>query len=562
MIRFRFVNLPLKLINLAKSPEKPENYDLDCSFFQNNDIELQSLKLNEIEKLFLSPQKAAFPSFQEFYKGSKHTDVILKIKTLEEFRLHKMVLITASRYFNEILENHTSNEIIRITLPDFVMKKPLEFMIKFMYFGAFSQEDLKDIEAFLARDLFILAGFFKIHLLMEFIGLRVLIPQMNIEICLDILRESNKLLKTLVSKEKILMILYRFSLNYLANNMKNFLRKEELRQKLENSGFERDLYIKIASLALEKAQDFDSIEKILAFIAKRGDLGSNIIEIFRNIVKNFPENIRKHQIQAISKRFLEEIQGLNPKETFLLRLKPEELDEIFEFPEGKCFLLENEKSDYSSNNSAQLLELFKNRETSFSGEFSLANINENQRNFIVSQSFSSENRRFQAFFDIKGKVLDFYIQDLGFKKLKYSFLSFSSVLIRISIFRERNYWLDLCFFHSFSNNSNEILASKSIPWSFQAQTLIFKVWVIEYPLYAGSLQYLSENFKKIVKEKDLNIVRSLLLSQEKEKTPDFYTLGENEVFDLLRNSSEENKISAVFLFKYLKGKALKSSIFY
>lgn len=46
-----------------------------------------------------------------------------------------------------------------------------------------------------------------------------------------------------------------------------------------------------------------------------------------------------------------------------------------------------------------------------------------------------------------------------------------------------------------------------------------------------------------------------MLFQEKEKTPDFYTLGENEVFDLLRNSSEENKkISAVFLFKYLQGK--------
>ena len=32
-----------------------------------------------------------------------------------------------------------------------------------------------------------------------------------------------------------------------------------------------------------------------------------------------------------------------------------------------------------------------------------------------------------------------------------------------------------------------------------------------------------------------------MLFQEKEKTPDFYSLGEYEVFDLLRNSSEENK---------------------
>jgi len=81
---------------------------------------------------------------------------------------------------------------------------------------------------------------------------------------------------------------------------------------------------------------------------------------------------------------------------------------------------------------------------------------------LETKSKRFHSRKFQAFLDLKGKVLDFYIQDLGFKKVKYSFMRFSNVLIRLSIFRESTYWMDIYLFKLTASFS--ISGSLNIPY--------------------------------------------------------------------------------------------------
>ena len=558
---------PVKMTNFNEKPLKTPIYELDSSIFTCESNKAKAVeKINELEALF---KGKSHKSFNEIYKSSKFCDVILKLKNSDEFMCHKVVLISSSMYFLEILDaSHISSEIVRIQMPDWMQKKPFELVIKYMYLLDFQESELEKIDIFLARDILYMSSFLKIQRLIEYIAIKLIIPSMTKDICLDILIESQKRMNSSNSAENVWMLLYRFSLNFFSNHSKSILENPVLRNKLENILLnDSDLLIKMGNIGITKIKDNEHLKTFLAIIVKHNYFGFNIIETLNKIVKNF-DNIRLFDRLSLSSS-IESLQ-LPPKDSYYLPC-----DCILGAGTSDIGLYATILSDTMGmansapvDTSSSLIDLFKHVEPDFQADYILPVQDEKKikstAGIIVSMVFPSENRRWRTIVYIDSdKSMSIFFSMQNQRKDCFQ-LDYNSVLFRVSIVDNDIPIKEVFLFHSFCINNDKTYIGRSsltnLKDHIDSNSLKIRVWVIEYPIHAGCLHYLSSNFIQLVKETDEKKLYEILLSSNVNalNQKKYIDLGIYEAFSLLNSDNlyvDNEKIVAVFLYNYLKGKS-------
>lgn len=537
---------PQKITNLNKNPYKPNTFELTDP--------INTQKLSEIEALFL--KKETFddkseknannnnqPSFAHLYNSSRFCDVILKLKTNDEYKLHKVVLLTFSNYFENILESsNIQGEIVRITLPDFVKKIPFDLVVKFLYLTEFSKEDLEKIDIFLGKDLFYLACFFKIQNLAEYIGIYVLLPRMNREVCLELLKEVNKKKKFF---DNIMTVLYRYSLSYFANHSKSILESKDLRAKLEEFPYEKEVFMKMIISAIEKAKDLGHLVELFKVLIKRREFGTNILELLQTSQNNYPEGIREN----------EEVFFIDQTENIFELLAQKE---NYHFISSQILLI-SFFPPVNPSNSTHLSELFKDISPDFQAEYILPIKSEeicDSADYVISATFSSETCNWRTLFEIlPDSTLNAFVVYQGSKKNRMCEpfnLDFISAFVRISIFDGDCLVKDIYFFHCFQKKSNclagrkELLKFKTL---MDPNTLKFKIYVKENILHCACLHYFHYNFEKIFKEKEKSVLEDWFLCEKSNADSSNNPLNNNnnELMNpnriLENNAVEQNKQS-------------------
>ena len=507
----------IKLVNTAKMLPEPINtiFNLDPDEFLFYDPSIQKRKIEEIEHhLNIQPEKNK--NFSEMYKSNKCTDVILMIKK-EEYRLHKFVLMRESKFFKEAMEN-SGNDLVRLSAPDFVTKKPFELLIKFLYMGRFDPDDLKEFDAFLTRDVFILACFFSIPNLVNFLGLNLLLSKMTCEICVDVLRESTKLVK--IMKDKVPLLLNYYTLNFLSGHLKSIFNSDPLKVCFDSASFEPDLFVKILSIGLERATDNDTIEKILKFLSKKGFCGNNISEILTNSAKYIPNIIRKHPITSFSPTFSSEIQELSKRECYLIYFDPK-----LAFNQERTPL---KVPQTIGNLGAEVIDRFKDSPILFDGDFMFPFVGKpnDKAEMLISPSIFTDTFEYRAFFCMEEQHACFLLQLIGTKLRRFSVLKFVSVLVKLAVW-DRNQWREFVFFHSFADNGEVVRVEWKLPFVEEERNLKFRLWINENPLHSGCLHYSAENLERLLKENDEKVRKTILLD-ERSLNPG----NNNKVYDI------------------------------
>jgi len=534
---FKTINRTYNTIhNFVKvSGYNPTEETIDPNLFRSETLSEEARSnLDLLEERLLGVQPDRVQQFVTLYETQEMQDVILGVKG-EEIRAHRVVLLQ-SQYFVDQLKNTKAtfhNEPARLRMPDCFRPESLRRVLRYMYHAELEKGEIETMNLPFAREMLLTAYRLKLFHLMKVLIVRVIIPKMDKSMCLEFLRDTFER-----EDAKILWkTLQHYCLNYFAVHSKSILSKYSK----QIMGFESKLTYKLISKALMKCRDIEHMYELLAILVETG-FAANLYDILEKVPLANDLESKRFDVKYIS--FKDEIVHLlDSKKCFETDLitcndafvgtsysskileekstptvSPGKSPQKKEVPNHlELNLRYNSKKPYNSLGNNEWAEI-KRRDANYEMKIELTPSLKNKT--IISQSFDSETRSWHLVVDIEeDQRMSVYLLEKGspsHTKISGPFkYEFTTVRFLIQI-KDGESDFETVIFHSFANDHNYCVGHRrlfNLAHLTNKNFLHLKIWMLEFPIYSCSLQYLSTRFNDLLKEalsnKDISKIISL-----------------------------------------------------
>ena len=528
-----------------------ESKDIDKADYEKEKVENEKKKINEKILDFLSSKylrkeetESYNTSYEELYFNKSCYDVSLCIESVE-IQAHKVILITKSSYFKELINNHelqnkgfsycnyTSGQtgITKIVLNDKINPTVLELIIQYLYLNEISVNLIKQNQSIyrktvfnkeklgidnivginelkVFREMLLLADFFMISSLQKILIVKYIIPNITKEIAIKFLKDGYNR-QTTPETSDVWGLLVNFSLNCVAKNS-NILIKNNRNELL---GMNTDLLFKVveqSAFYLIEENHLSSLIKLIIDVGYATDIFDLLIKLSKNCL-----NARNFDSQDIDLRHIRRmIDPTEPMELVLLDesktnyiKKKEEKDKLNpEISKDKVEVIKQITNSPSSNHTS--IDIIKGKDPSFSFAFSI-DYEKTAPCSIFSQCFNTNSRSWFLKIDIRqdGSV-SLYLVEKGDvlvidKKLefnnayhdKYS-IQYTSTLFDFEV-KDVSFSKNGVIFYSFANDQNIPIGYENffnLKQLGNKESCLINIWIKEFPLHSACLQHISDNF--------------------------------------------------------------------
>jgi len=521
-----FVSIPN---NFNFQGYNPKEVTIDPNLFKGETLSDAAKKYLSIleQKLVGNHSLNRVNQYVQLYQANELHDVLLKFREPEEVKAHRVVLLQ-SPYFERIFQTYKtsiSNEQIKILMPEFMTASSFKRVLRYMYYAELETSEIEIMELPMAREILLTAYMLKLYHLMNIVVVRVIIPKMDKQMCVEFLKDS---FEREDEKSKITWkSLQHYCLNFFALNSKSILNK--YRDSLQD--IDPKLMYKIVNKALTKCRDIQHMYELLSLLVESG-FSLNLLDLLERI-PGIKEKEKKFDIKYIPNT--EEISSsLEHKSCYLTELIT--CEEVYSFNKDNmlCKIIEEKntmtselsskqkQSNLSVHNHLELNLKYNNKYTENIPEsnewpeikkmdpvyeMKLLFKPEFLNKTILSQSFDSESRSWRLVIDIEeDQKLSVFLLEKG-RPSHTPFGSpfkneFTSVKFLVQ-FKDAEHEYETLIFHTFANDHSYCIGQRKLLdlSEFNNKNLLHvKVWMMEFPVYSCAIQYLSTRFNDLMKE--------------------------------------------------------------
>jgi len=516
-----------------------------------NETERNDKILETISNKYLTEQdiNSSNKAFEELYTSRNCYDIIVLVRN-EEIPAHKIVLLSKSSVFKEMIQNNEqntgkfSNEMFKIIMPESYKINIFKEIIKWIYTGKIT--DSFDISSY--REMLLIADSLKIFPLQKILIVKYIIPKMTKETSIQFVKDSFKKSVTSENKE-VWNLLSNFSLNCIAKHSSILIKNK----RNEFLGMDIELLTRCVEQSVFFLVEESHLGNLIRLIID-GGFATDIFDLLCKISKPYL-NAQNYHTQSVDlSDIFKQIDYRKPIEIKLINDETVEDDERNENVKEKNNLFENffekdnkeEKKNSSkegknlckntveieikntqnhpSSNFVQTVNLKNNKKPTFSFNFQI-NYEELNSCTIFSEVFNTANRSWCLKLDITNSGdVSFYLVERGSPILEKSHayysiyqdkfsLKFYSILFEFEI-KDISFEKSAIIFHSFASQQHQIVGYNNffnIKQLGKKDVCCFNVWIKEFTLHSACLQHICDNFqtliqtrKKVDKENSIN----------------------------------------------------------
>jgi hypothetical protein len=270
-----------------------------------NEKILETLSRRYLSENELKGNSLSNPVFEELYLSMSCHDIIITIKN-EDILAHKVVLISQSQVFKEMIQKNEkneknqnfqnlqnlqnfSNEIIKIILPETYKPSAFREVLKWIYCGKISE----NLEINFLREMLIISDNLKIFPLQRILIVKFIIPNMTKEFSIKFLKDAYKKSTTSETAE-VWTLLANFSLNCIAKNSSILIKNN----RNEFLGMEMDLLFKVVERSVFYLVEDIHLSNLIKIIIDRG-FATDVFDLLIKLGKEY-NNARSCNIQNVN----------------------------------------------------------------------------------------------------------------------------------------------------------------------------------------------------------------------------------------------------------------------
>ena len=498
--------------------------------------------LETISKKYLSDKEitTANKAFEELYNSKSCYDIVVILKN-EEVPAHKLVLVSKSLVFKEMIQKNEqnngkyNNELIKILLPESYKVNCFKEIIRWIYCNKIAENlDILDL-----REMLLMADSLKIFALQKILIVKHILPKMTKESAITFVKDSFK--RSISNENKdVWNLLSNFSLNCIAKHSSILIKNK----RNEFLGMDLDLLMKCVEQSVFFLVEESQLGNLIRLIIDRG-FATDIYDLLNKISKPYI-NAQNCHTQNIDLTYIfNQIDNRKPIEIKIINEESVENDTL-DINESNKNLFHNffdkdkEEKDKENNtkkeknadlgkkvdvevrlnqnnpstNFVQTINIKKKKKPTFSFNFQI-NFDELSSCTIFSEVFNTSNRSWCLKIDIKkeGDVSFFLVErgspNVDLSKLFYSIyqdkfsLKFYSILFEFEI-KDISFEKSGVIFHSFASQQTQIVGFDNffnIKQLGKKDVCCFNIWIKEFTLHSACLQHICDNFQNLIQNK-------------------------------------------------------------
>jgi hypothetical protein len=240
--------------------------------------------LETISKKYLSDKEitTANKAFEELYNSKSCYDIVVILKN-EEVPAHKLVLVSKSLIFKEMIQKNEqnngkyNNELIKILLPESYKVNCFKEIIRWIYCNKIAENlDILDL-----REMLLMADSLKIFALQKILIVKYILPKMTKESAITFVKDSFK--RSISNENKdVWNLLSNFSLNCIAKHSSILIKNK----RNEFLGMDLDLLMKCVEQSVFFLVEESQLGNLIRLIIDRG-FATDIYDLLNTISKPY-----------------------------------------------------------------------------------------------------------------------------------------------------------------------------------------------------------------------------------------------------------------------------------